>query len=103
MSGAQYFLYTPGKGVTALPSPTNILNNNGDMMFGSKGAQYIQTSSGQIPLPSASTWTSVNDSNEAVEFSRSTSPQVLCYTGLLLDIERASSLFRRASRILMQS
>jgi hypothetical protein len=64
-----YFLYTPGKGTAALPSWPKALNNNGDMLFGEAGAQYIQTSSRQIPLPAGYRWVGINDRDEAVGFS----------------------------------
>jgi hypothetical protein len=68
-SPQSFFLYTPGKGTAALPSFPSALNNNGDMLFGQDGAQYIQTSSGQIPLPSGYRWVGINDRDEAVGFS----------------------------------
>ena len=72
--GYQYFLFTPGHGDTVLPAPPRALNNSGDMLFGESGAQYIQTASAQIPLPSAYNWTGINDRDEAVGFSSSTTP-----------------------------
>jgi hypothetical protein len=64
-----FFLYTPGKGTVSLPSLPVAVNNNGDMLFGEAGAQYIQTSAGQIPLPSGYRWVGINDRDEAVGYS----------------------------------
>jgi hypothetical protein len=68
-SPQSFFLYTPGKATVALPLYLMALNNNGDMLFGEAGAQYIQTSSGQIPLPSQYRWVGINDRDEAVGYS----------------------------------
>ena len=73
--GYQYFLYTPGKGAVPLPAPPNTMNNNGDLLFGAPGAQYIQNSSGMIPLPSCCAWTGMNDFDEAVGSVLGANPQ----------------------------
>jgi hypothetical protein len=77
----QYFLYTPGEGDIPLPSIPTALNNNGDLLYGGcpycsppVGPQYIQTASGQIPLPPGYQWTGFNDDDEAVGFSVVDSP-----------------------------
>jgi hypothetical protein len=64
----EYFLYSPGKGVTVLPTFPRVLNNRGDLLLGVDGAQYIQTASDQIPLPSGYSWVSMNDSDQAVGY-----------------------------------
>ena len=68
-SRQSFYLYTPGQGTVALPSYPMVLNNNGDMLFGDDGAQYIQTRVRQIPLPSGYRWVAINDRQEAVGYS----------------------------------
>jgi hypothetical protein len=57
------------------------LNNNGDLLFSGfpygsipEGPQYIQTASGQIPLPPGYQWTGFNDHDETVGYSVTVSP-----------------------------
>jgi hypothetical protein len=76
-----YFLYTPGQGDIPLPSIPTGLNNNGDLLFSGfpygsipEGPQYIQTASGQIPLPPGYQWTGFNDHDETVGYSVTVSP-----------------------------
>jgi hypothetical protein len=66
----QTYLYTPGQGSKLLAGGA-VLTNGGGMLVNISGAVYIQTATGQIPLPAGYTWLSMNDSDEVVGIANS--------------------------------
>jgi hypothetical protein len=63
------YLYTPGQGVTTLPAIPLRLNNEGHLLYSSASDSFIQTTTGQIPLPSGYSWVAMNDADEVVGFA----------------------------------
>jgi hypothetical protein len=98
LTSSTYFLYTPGSGVKVLPVAPGVLNNNGDMLISNTDAQYIETDSGQIPLPSGYSWVSINDKNEAVGSATSAAPTgVITVTPVYFSAATGLVVLRRES------